>query len=167
METTRFWELVEEAKKRAGDDWENRVETLHDVLMDVPVEEVVKFAKQFSDRMAESYDDKLWGAAYLLNGGCSDDGFDYFRMWLISEGEEAFRRALADPDSLADFAEEDVELERYSYVAAKVHEERTGDELPEFERASYPDVTPSWEEEDLPELFPRIAALVEVDEEND
>ena len=22
---------------------------------------------------------ELWGAAYLINGGCSDDGFEYFR----------------------------------------------------------------------------------------
>ncbi|MFL6076856.1 MAG: DUF4240 domain-containing protein [Mycobacteriales bacterium] len=34
--------------------------------------------------MAESYQGDLWGAAYLINGGASDDGFDYFRGWLIA-----------------------------------------------------------------------------------
>jgi hypothetical protein len=34
-----------------------------------------------------------WGAAYLANGGCSDDGFDYFRGWLIGQGRKCTRRS--------------------------------------------------------------------------
>jgi hypothetical protein len=52
--------------------------------------------------MAESYRWDLWGAAYLINGGCSDDGFDYFRGWLLSQGRAIWQATLADPDSLAD-----------------------------------------------------------------
>jgi hypothetical protein len=52
--------------------------------------------------MARSYVAQLWAAAFVINGGCSDDGFEYFRGWLITRGREVFERALADPDSLAD-----------------------------------------------------------------
>ena len=38
----------------------------------------------------------LWDAAYLINGGCSDDGFDYFRGWLVDQGRETFERCLAE-----------------------------------------------------------------------
>lgn len=43
-----------------------------------------------------------WQAAYLINGGCSDDGFEYFRGWLLTQGREVFERAVALPDTLAD-----------------------------------------------------------------
>ena len=36
--------------------------------------------------------------------GCSDDGFDYFRGWLIARGRQAFDQAVADPDALANLA---------------------------------------------------------------
>lgn len=44
---------------------------------------------------------KLWGAAYILNGGCSEDSFLYFRLWLIAQGRDVFTKAVADPESLA------------------------------------------------------------------
>ncbi len=33
----------------------------------------------------------LWGAAWVLLGGASDDAFDYFRCWLIGQGREVLR----------------------------------------------------------------------------
>ncbi|MFC9245678.1 DUF4240 domain-containing protein [Streptomyces sp. NPDC057136] len=52
--------------------------------------------------MADSCTNPLWAAAYVINGGCSDDGFDYFRGWLIAQGREVFERTAADPDALAE-----------------------------------------------------------------
>ena len=49
-------------------------------------------------------DDSLRAAASLILGGCSDDGFEYFRGWLIAQGREVFERSVADPDSLADLS---------------------------------------------------------------
>lgn len=57
------------------------------------------------DRAAYRWD--LWGAAYVINGGCSEDGFDYFRAWLISRGQAAYEAALDNPDSLAGHLGED------------------------------------------------------------
>ena len=42
----------------------------------------------------------LWGVAYILKGGCSDDGFEYFRAWLIARGRDFVAQALADPEGL-------------------------------------------------------------------
>jgi len=41
----------------------------------------------------------------LINGGCSDDGFFYFRAWLISRGQKVYDAALQNPDSLAKVAD--------------------------------------------------------------
>lgn len=69
-------------------------------------------------------------------GGCSDDGFDYFRFWLIVQGQKVFYNALENADTLCDvFSElEDPEGDDYpeqedlNYAVQKVLEERTGDE---------------------------------------
>jgi Protein of unknown function (DUF4240) len=52
--------------------------------------------------MVESYRWELWGAAELLNGGASGDGFEYFRAWLIAQGRAVYEAAMRDPDSLAE-----------------------------------------------------------------
>jgi hypothetical protein len=66
----------------------------------------------------------------VLNGGASDDGFEYFQRWLISKGREVFEAAVADPDSLADLLAPDTEgpceFEEFAYVASEVWAEKTG-----------------------------------------
>ena len=45
---------------------------------------------------------ELVGAATRIFGGwCSDDSFEYFRLWLIGRGRVTFERAITMPDSLA------------------------------------------------------------------
>jgi Protein of unknown function (DUF4240) len=51
-----------------------------------PSGEIVSADEFLRGLMADSYRDPLWAAAYLVNGGCSDDGFEYFRGWLIMHG---------------------------------------------------------------------------------
>ena len=46
-----------------------------------------------------------------MNGGGSDDGFEYFQGWLIAHGRSVFEAALLDPDSLADIVPEDAEAD--------------------------------------------------------
>jgi Protein of unknown function (DUF4240) len=85
-----------------------------------------------------SYLANLWGTAFLMNGGASDDGFDYFRGWLISQGRKVFEAALENPDSLSDVidkdAEADFEFENASIlnVAVWVWQTKTGLETDEF-----------------------------------
>jgi hypothetical protein len=47
--------------------------------------------------MAQSYNYRLWEAVYALNGGSSDDVFEYFRSWLISQGKNKFYWTLKFP----------------------------------------------------------------------
>src|SRR5262249_31921448 len=73
----------------------------------------------------------LCGAAYVINCTCTDDGFEYFRRWLVSRGRDVYASALADPDSLARWnvrsgAGAFWEFEGIYYVAAQVFEEKGG-----------------------------------------
>ncbi len=83
--------------------------------------------------MAEAYTWDLWGAAYLINGGCSDDGFAYFRAWLISCGQSVYSSALRKPDSLSSIVDpdrDDYEFEDLWGIAQVIYEETTGSEMP-------------------------------------
>ena len=158
MDDDRFWALISAARDAAGDDVADRVSGLEQVLLTHAPDEVAAFRQKYDEMLARSYRWDLWGAAYVMNGGCSDDGFRYFRDWLISEGEAVFEAALADPDSLADVAQdEDFELESFGYVAAEVYEQLTDQPLP-ASRTSEPaePVGHEWQEDDLPALLPRL-----------
>ena len=69
-----------------------------------------------------------------MNGGCSDDGFEYFRLWVISRGSEVYENARADPDSLITVADAEVpedifDFESFWYVALDAFKNETGKDL--------------------------------------
>lgn len=154
-----FWDIVKKVKDKAGNNWEDRPEFLNEVLMKRTPEEIIQFKKDYDEKLLESYQWNLWGAAYLINGGCSDDSFDYFRDFLISEGQEVFESALSNPESLVELNNiEDMELEEYQYAIDEAYEELTDDDIPELDIdwPSEPKGT-AWSEENLEAMFPRLA----------
>lgn len=153
--------MIEAARTEARGDINAQLEILAKKLTALPAEEIVEFDRIFHEMMALSYRWDLWGAAYVLNGGCSDDGFDYFRGWLIAQGEEVFRNALADPESLADVAKPEVECEEMFYVAASAYQAKTGNPNIPTPRVTMPSqpVREEWDEETVDARYPRLAAL--------
>lgn len=100
-------------------------------------------------------------------GGCSDDCFDYFRAWLIGRGQATYEAALANPDSLAEIAEEeDCEQEDLLSIAIEVWLKRHNKDWDDLETdnpfPSTPNSDPGpaeWDEEDeegLARLYPRL-----------
>ncbi len=155
-----FWEVIEQAKEISGDDWESRPENLKAILLKCSTEDIVQFNKDYRKKLIEAYRWDLWGAAYLINGGCSDDGFDYWRDFLISEGKSTYEAALNDPDSLAELDDiEDAELEEYRYAIDEAYEELTDNEMPE-DNIRYPTDPEGeeWDENNLDSMFPKLAA---------
>jgi hypothetical protein len=160
MDDERFWAFVEAARDAAGDDVDDRVGGLEQVLLNHDADEVLEFQHKYDELLERAHRWDLWGAAFLMNGGCSDDGFRHFRDWLISEGETVYEAALADPDSLAAVdQDEDFELEAFGYVAAEVYEQMTDAALPrgKSQESESPAGRP-WDESQLPALLPHLAA---------
>ncbi|MEU3772196.1 DUF4240 domain-containing protein [Streptomyces sp. NPDC032472] len=171
MDKQTFWKLIESARADAEPD--RVAEHAARLLALRPAAEIAAAQQVLWDLLAESYRSPLWAAAYVINGGCSDDGFDYFRGWLLTQGEEAFTRALADPDSLADHpavreaAAEGLELwdEEALSIAWTAYTEATGRELPaDSFTISYPPLDPAWsfDFDDTTETatrLPRLTAL--------
>lgn len=120
MDADRFWAIIK-AGKAKGSDRESG-ERLATELQKLSLEDLVAFDQRFElyRLQADTYD--LWAAGSLLNGlTLSDDGSQDYTAWLVSRGREAFEEALANPDSLADVSQEQVDLygvtfQQYSYA---------------------------------------------------
>jgi len=97
-----FWELIEECwRQTRGRD--ERLVWLRGELSRRAIPEVVQFQVRLDEVTREAFTWDLWAAADRIFGGwCSDDGFCYFGLWMVGLGREAFSRAVADPDALAD-----------------------------------------------------------------
>ena len=104
MDTRQFWKLIEDARARVADAADSEVIAARAavLLSALPREEIVDAQRVLNSLQTASYRNTLWAAASLINGGCGDDGFEYFRGWLIVQGREVFDRSVGDPDSLAD-----------------------------------------------------------------
>ena len=118
----------------------------------------MEFQHKYDELLERAYRWDLWGAAFVMNGGCSDDGFRHFRDWLISEGEAVYEAALAAPDSLAAVnQDEEFGLESFGYVAAEVYEQMTDATMPRGKAVeSASPAGKEWQEDELPTLFPRL-----------
>ncbi|WP_441248646.1 DUF4240 domain-containing protein [Kitasatospora sp. McL0602] len=175
METAEFWQLIEDARGRVADpaDGEAVAEEAVGLLSVRRPEEIAGAQQAFWDVMAASYRSPLWAAAYLVNGGCSDDGFDYFRGWLVTQGRAVQERVVADPDALADLpavraaaaAGEELDCERALGIAWRAYRAATGEDLPAGAfKIRYPRLDPDWgfdfdDSAELARRLPRLAAL--------
>jgi hypothetical protein len=166
MDETEFWDLVDTTREAAEGDPEEQAELLVDRLLQLDPELVLDFARHFEARYNRGYRWDLWGAAWVLLDGASDDAFDFFRCWLIGQGREVFEGALTDPDSLAelldDFDEEiDGDGEELGYAADEAYEQLTGTVAPDLgitPAPAEPEGTPiDFENEAvLAELYPKL-----------
>jgi len=158
MDESRFWELVQRAHDAASDNMDRKCELLKAEIAKLSKNEASDFAILFDTMMDKAYSHKLWGAAYVIHGGCGDDTFNDFRSSLISRGRACFERAIADPDSLADqeFDETAWFYEGYQYAVTAGVKAVAGIR-PGRRRSDRPSGE-DWVEDDLRELFPGLSA---------
>lgn len=171
MRTDDFWAVIDRATAdRPGSPGEVAKRAVAELATREP-EEIVAWARHLDKVMAASGKEDLWAAAYLINGGCSEDGFDHFRGWLIAHGRTVLATAVRDPDSLSElpavraaattgavFAAEEL----FS-VAAEAYGEVAGAELPPSDvPVTKPDPAQLWDfddEEEMARRLPRLAGL--------
>ena len=153
---TRFWATLDSARAGAvGCEAISR--RLEQRLRVMPTTDLEHFAQDWSDWWGRSYNWDLWGAAYLINGGASDDGFDYFRGWLLSEGSERWAKVSRNIESAFDDIQPGAVLECEDIIVTlpNVYEERFGREA--ADPGNHEPTGKVWTEESLPNRFPRLA----------
>ena len=73
MEEGQFWDIIGRSLEASGGSIERQAAELEDILAGLPPAQVASFNARFVSKNLELYSWELWGAAYVLNGGCSDD----------------------------------------------------------------------------------------------
>lgn len=161
MDAHQFWTLVERVHQDANGVMDTKCTLLKQALADLPDEDLKRFAAHFDRLDAEAYTWPLWGAAYVLNGGCSDDAFMDFRATLISMGRRIYEAAMEDPNSLGgvQFDRNDPCYEGFQYAVSDALEARWG-ELPAREVVLPREPSgEEWDEETVESLYPGLKYL--------
>ena len=153
----KYWQIIEGSKTKKSQ--EEQHNAILNSLKTLSLEEIAGFKIQTDKLLRHSYKNELWCAAYIINGGCSDDGFEYFRCWLISKGKKVFYEALKNPDYLVNHAssgDSENEFEDFWYVANDAFRKRTGKDLYAYLEFSnenaYKPIKFTWNEEDPPSM---------------
>jgi hypothetical protein len=160
MDETAFWALIELAKAEMTARQFDQPEILQKKLERLPPAEILEFDRIFTKLHRDAYRWDLWAAAYIIEGGCGEDGFTDFRAGLIGLGREVYDAALQDPKSLVrqpargvDFSQEEL-----LYAASSAYEVVTGAPMPEHALRHPTDpLGQPWEPARLAETYPELA----------
>lgn len=159
MPVDRFWSLVDRSRDPSI---ERAAAKLTGQLSRLSPVELVAFNRTFDRQLERSAHWDHWAACFIINAGCGDDSYDYYRMWLVAQGRASYARVLEDPSyagRLTTPARRETYGESYSYVAGEVYEQRTGRTIPLY-RADAGRFEPKgeeWEEETVDKRLPALA----------
>ncbi|MBX9725350.1 MAG: DUF4240 domain-containing protein [Candidatus Obscuribacterales bacterium] len=164
MNEDAFWAIIEKSKRGSSSNEQQEGHLIAE-LSKLPAEDIGEFNAIFHIKMAELYRWDLWAIAYIINNGCSDDGFTEFRAWLICQGQDFYKQAIIRPD----FVGEQVPVEAGAYdasdttcygfdlVAGRVYEEKTGFKVfTDFSSEPREPIGYRWDEDELPSMFPSV-----------
>lgn len=164
MNEASFWRLIAEARGSAGGDTGRQSGLLEESLRQLAAPQIAEFGRLWHRFDQQAYTWDLWGAAYVIDDGCSDDCFRDFRAYVISLGQQPYEAALRDPDALAPVVQdaETGDWENADDVAPEAYEEVAGEDIPsgDSDVSGNPSGT-SWDDEQQDELvrrYPRLAA---------
>ncbi|MBG0568743.1 DUF4240 domain-containing protein [Actinoplanes aureus] len=172
MRTDDFWAVIDRATAdRPASPAEVADRAVADLATRDP-EEIVAWGRHLDKVLAASGTEDLWAAAYLINGGCTEEGFDSFRGWLVAHGRKAVSTSVQSPDVLAGLpavqaASENgavFEAEEVLSIAARAYEKATGEPLPAAgdRPRTRPEVGDLWDfdnEDEMRRRLPRLSAL--------
>lgn len=161
MNESEFWGIIDTVHQRSKGDMDKKCSLILKEISALSKDNAIEFMHFFDSMMDKAYSWELWGAAYVLNGGCGDDTFSDFRASLISRGEETFKKTITNPDSLADeeFNEGLWFYEGYQYAVSDGVEAVVG-KVPNRSKPSPEDPSGTeWDEEneeELQRLYPKL-----------
>lgn len=160
MADDQFWKLIQLTYQKSNGDFEMQQQILHSELRKLTPIEVMQFDNKFTKLRGEAYTWDLWGAIYIIHGGCGDDSFMDFRDWVISQGKDFYYRTLSNPETLIEVEPEriDIEWEGKGYVPTIVFKEITGKEIPAGYQENNEITGVEWNEDndDLKTRFPLL-----------
>ena len=129
-----YWKIIDQSVKKTSNQ-EDQEEYLVSKIEKLTPIEIIGFSLRTDQLLEDSYTSLLWCAAHIMNHGCSDELFEYFRCWIISRGKEAYYQSKANPDYLINELDDELdeyEFESFWYLSNDAFENKTGEDLDEF-----------------------------------
>ncbi|RED22190.1 uncharacterized protein DUF4240 [Flavobacterium cutihirudinis] len=163
MEEDLFWKIIQTTKDSSNGNFELQQEELANELRKLAPEQLILFDNSFRNLRGQANTWELWGAIYIIHGGCSDDSFTDFREWVIAQGKSFYNKIVSDPDSLAEMNADEIEefdWEGFGYLPRLVFEELTNQKMPRAFQEKLETTGNKWEEDgdDLKHLLPKLFA---------
>lgn len=160
-----YWSIIDKSLKHTNDQ-DSQEQFLIKEICSLTPKQMIGFRLRTDKLLYDTYNSAMWCAGYIMNGGCSDDGFEYFRNWIISRGKAVYYKAKQNPDSLISEVDEEAEMydfESFWYVALEAFKQKTGKELYDYidednfktKEGQYPSFEFTWQEEN-PESMKKI-----------
>ena len=166
MELDKFWQIIENSNTKSRGDYELQQQLLKKELLLLNPPEIVAFNNTFKFLRGSIYNWDFWAAAYIINGGCSDDCFSDFRGWVIGRGKQIFNNAVQDIETLTTLEDtNDGDWEGLSYIPSIAFEEKTGIDMPIGIQENIIITGNEWDEEgdDLKNRYPKLWMTFEED----
>ncbi|MES2239131.1 MAG: DUF4240 domain-containing protein [Bacteroidota bacterium] len=130
LDEESYWKIIETSLKETKNQEDQEV-YLISALEQLSPKEMIGFRLRTDKLLFDSYTSNLWCADYVISNGAMEDGFDYFRCWLVSRGKEAFYKVQENPDYLVNLVENEpkaYDFEGFWYVAVTAFKNTTNKE---------------------------------------
>ncbi|WP_264552032.1 DUF4240 domain-containing protein [Flavobacterium sp. N2038] len=163
MEEDLFWKIIQKTKDNSNGNFEEQQEELANELRKLTPDELILFDNSFRNFRGLANTWELWGAIYIIHGGCSDDNFIDFREWVIAQGQKFYYKVTHDPESLVEIEThliEEFDWEGFGYLPGIIFEELTGQKMPYTFQEKFDTTGNEWNEDsdDLKVMFPKLSA---------
>ena len=104
----QYWKIIDLSLKNTKNQYDQEQYLIKEISKLTP-KEMIGFRLRTDKLLYGTYNSEMWCAGYIMNGGCSDDGFEYFRNWVISRGKDVYYKAKKNPDDLVTQLNEETE----------------------------------------------------------
>lgn len=175
MDKAEFWKIIKYSYTNSKNDKLEQEKIIVEKLSTYSSEQIIEFEIILRQLIIEADDYKIMAAQKIIEGYVSDDSYLYFRCWLIGKGQEIYKKAIKNPDSLSDIIaqDDDFYFEGLLYVATSAYKIRTGiqeedESFPrdvailkglDYDFGAPPTKGVDWKEEDLPRTYPKLWRL--------
>ncbi|WP_232227102.1 MULTISPECIES: DUF4240 domain-containing protein [Flavobacterium] len=130
LDEESYWGIIEKSLKETSNQEDQEI-FLTAELEKLSPKEMIGFRLRTDKLLFDSYTSNLWCANYIISNGTADEGFDYFRCWLISRGKEAYYKTQETPDYLVNLVGNEphaYDFEGFWYVANNAFKNLTNKE---------------------------------------
>lgn len=131
LDEESYWKIIENSLKETTNEEDQEI-FITSALEQLSPKEMIGFRLRTDKLMFDSYTSNLWCANYIISNGAADDGFDYFRCWLISRGKEAYYKTQENPDYLVNLVGNEPKIydfEGFWYVAMNAFKNTTNKDI--------------------------------------